>query len=343
LAKLRNIAHWPQTLVFAKRFGQNGLRQIYRKAKNLRMSPLTITAIVAYLESRRSCSVVVVGETCEPLADAVEKKLDSLYAKAMTNNLKDEGVFKVGARESGGFFHIAMLALKHLEYEVETAMEAGTGVDANYEVPISRPIDVEQLQKIALYTHNRAGQVVKLPGAKTINRYIDIVVQEAGQDLPDFIEVKSWQSPLRRERVKQWKYGKAGNTHRQYFLDRSLIVNHSDDDQAKANRIYWRFQKFNRKSNSTVQSLTAKDLQNLRKAVHKLPGGDPLTGVITLGLGNNELAIKVNNSLLERNKTNGRIQTLSVKTWMLEKAREFLLKNVTPENIADLIENEAYE
>ncbi|MEJ2464064.1 MAG: hypothetical protein P8098_20945, partial [Candidatus Thiodiazotropha sp.] len=139
LAKLRRLVHKPQTLLFAKAVGSNALRQIYRKSKQLRMSPLTMTAIIAYLETRRNCVLEVDGDKCKTLATKVRTKLDKLYLKAITDKLKAE---KFGglARESGGFFHVAMLALKHLEFEMEELMQAGTG--ATDFIEIMQPIDV---------------------------------------------------------------------------------------------------------------------------------------------------------------------------------------------------------
>jgi hypothetical protein len=103
LAKLRRLVHKPQTLLFAKAVGSNALRQIYRKSKQLRMSPLTMTAIVAYLETRRNCDPEVDGDKCKNLADRVEEQLDDLYLKALTGRLEAE---KFGglARERAAFF-----------------------------------------------------------------------------------------------------------------------------------------------------------------------------------------------------------------------------------------------
>jgi hypothetical protein len=338
--------HKPQALLFAKAVGSNALRQIYRKSKQLRMSPLTMTAIVAYLETRRNCNLEVDGDKCIPLAEEVLKKLDDLYLKAVTGRLEAE---KFGglARESGGFFHLAMLALKHLEFEMGTLMQKGTGTEEFIE--IMQPIDVEAEMDVVFYANDKiTNQKIDLNKDKPRKRHIDIVLGTEGGSESErvFIEVKSWQTPLDRKRIKRWKLDTAGGTHRQFVSDRVLLADHSDVDKEnggpKAKDFHWRFQKFNRKSGSKVQSLTAAELNKIRSELHALPSGDLKAAAVSL-FGPRLADPRLNKKTSEKNATRRRIQELSVKRWMLDFGKKFLLQDIEPQDITDMIENELYE
>jgi hypothetical protein len=167
-------------------------------------------------------------------------------------------------------------------------------------------------------------------------------------DFSRFIEVKSWQTPLDRKRIKRWKLDTAGGTHRQFVSDRVLLADHSKVPNfstkglPKAKDFHWRFQKFNRKSGSKVQSLTAAELNKIRTELHALPSGDLKVAAVSL-FGPRLADPAINKGVSEKNATRRRIQELSVKRWILDFGRNFLLQDIEPQDITDMIENELYE
>lgn len=114
-----------------------------------------------------------------------------------------------------------------------------------------------------------------------------------------------------------------------------------DEGGPKAQDFHWRFQKFNRGGNR-IKSLTASELGRIRTAMHALPKGDLKASAVSL-FGDSNSEPKLNNRASEENKTKRRIQELSVKRWMLDSARSYLLQDIEPQDITDLIENELYE
>ncbi|MEJ2612868.1 MAG: hypothetical protein P8179_23110, partial [Candidatus Thiodiazotropha sp.] len=116
MAKIRVLLHDPRTLTAAIATGGTAMRKLLRDMNsNLRISPLAMMAIITYIETRRGNCKGLVG--CRPFVSKVNDKIPTLYGLAFLNALSADKDF-IGRRENGAIFHLAMLALKHLTYEL---------------------------------------------------------------------------------------------------------------------------------------------------------------------------------------------------------------------------------
>ncbi|MCU7843292.1 MAG: hypothetical protein KZQ93_05580 [Candidatus Thiodiazotropha sp. (ex Monitilora ramsayi)] len=116
LTTLRKLVHDPRTLTTAIAVGGTAIRKMMKDLNsNMRISPLAMMAIITYIETRRGNCEGLVG--CEPFVTSVNKRINTLYGLAFLNALSADKDF-IGRRENGAIFYLAMLALKHLNYEI---------------------------------------------------------------------------------------------------------------------------------------------------------------------------------------------------------------------------------
>ena len=328
---LRRLAHKPQTLIFAKSVGKQAIVKLYKRSKNIRMSPLTITAVIAYLETRKECGVD--DGVCQKLNGAVADKLVDLYKAGFTAALLSD-VNAYGPRESAGFFHLAMVALKHLEFEAQKSMEEyvdGSQLDV---------VDVEKDVEVNLY--KRTNGEYRVYG-KSYGRKIDIVL---GENAPNpnsvWMEVKSYKRPALKIRFTPWSLStNAGSwTHRQFFLDRVALVSRPGYP-ALAGKVLWRFQRFKRITSSGgqgIESYTDDEMKSIRNWLRKFPKERNLS-LWSLGFRRST----ENDSILEVDAVNKRVQLQSIKTWVLGLAKDYLLAGIDQKTINELIVTEIYE
>jgi hypothetical protein len=326
LHQIRKTAFDPQTVQFAKAAGRNSVTKLFRRMRNIRMSPLTIAATVAYLESRLpgNCPEDQ-ADFCIEFPDQVADKLPGLYKKAFSEQLLTSSHdFVFGFKENGAMFHLTMLAMKQLAYELTGNTSSGLKVLA-----IEHKVD-------AIPMISATGT----PYQQTYGRTVDIVLagEEGNSVVNDksvWVEVKSYRSPPERKYFRQWRMTRESGypANRQFFLDRAALVDHSDIDDRfgpLAKNFEWWFQDFNRPSIKGYSE--AIDLPKVRPWLRRLP--KPMAdGLKTLKLD----TVSENDRPPESSANDNRIHAHNVKTWILNTARNYLLNDIQPDVIEELI------
>jgi len=239
-----------------------------------------------------------------------------------------------GNRENGALFHLAMIAVKHLEYEVEGGAER-------------KIIGIEVSKRAQLYSKKRGVSSIRRFG-KYIERRVDIVLAGPdGSDLPTsddvLVEVKSLKSPPVLSRWSPWsmqRSSKASAYHRQYFLDRVLSANNFlpgfiEGDRGASNFQWW-LQSFHR--TTETHSYSAAELTQVRKELQKLPKGSSNgSHYVSVGLA----AAAENNATHPLTLVATRVLDFNLKNWFLVTAKDELLGGIGEELIQELISNSA--
>jgi hypothetical protein len=332
---IRKTAFSKETVLAGVAVGKQAITRLYRRSKNLRMSPLTIAAIITYLESRRE-KCPEDDPICKLMPAELDESLDTVYKQAFSKELLSSSKeYIYGGKENGGFFHLAMLAVKQLQYEALNDTQA-------------RPLDVEKDYKVQLYT-KKAGQL-KPVGEKYVRR-TDIVLAGGADERPDksslLMEVKSWKGPIVEKYYKRWDLsrGKVSmivdesiredvsdtmRAHRQFFLDRVATIPYLDLPRYEplAADFQWWFQEFKRSSKGR-SSYTAADVSKAVSYMSDLPTNRKI-GKESLGGNNDKTGLRQKAKLF------------NVKNWILVEGRR-LLEGIADENILELIENESYD
>ena len=184
------------------------------------MSPLSLMAIITFLELHKQADCATVYAQCKPFTTQINGELNKLYLTTFANTLNDN-VEWVGGREIGGAFHLAMLAVKQLSYEL-------------YQVESEKPIAMEVSRKVDLVSLNKKGQAVT--SGQSYTRRVDIVLKgdaNSDMDYEDeqniWVEVKSLK--YNSKYLDSWKpwslKGSKYSYHRQFYLDRVASTNNS--------------------------------------------------------------------------------------------------------------------
>ena len=318
------------------------------RTANMRISPMALAAIVAYLESRNvtTCHVGF-GENCKPLANPIKGKLPSLYNRAIINFLRgNESITQNKKKKvleyqlpkhSGYLFQLAMIAVKHFDYEISSEGKL-------------QPIDIETSLDIQLI--KKVGNENEKYG-KPYRRYADIVLSGDGEltrnENSILIETKSYTQPENKKYSAYWqtwdlsrskKDGKEGErskmgNHRQFYLDRVAVANDrvagSDDIDPLASDFKWIYQSFERTpkgSTSKIKSYDNTSLNAVSKFAEVLPSKAENIGDASLGASHSA-----------NFDARPYMKMVNIKTWLLNQAKSELLSNVDDDIVKDLIED----
>ena len=330
---VRKLAHKPEWIQVGVAGTANAIRQTLKKNDNyMRVSPVAMGAIVAYLESRKTCSDGAGASlpNCTPLEEQVKKKLAGLYARAFSENIIASNKDKIGGWEKGHQFQLALLAALHFSYEVSDN-EADKIID----------VEVSGDERAKVWLYDKDGTGVEPYGTSFYGREPDIVLAgKAGNTLvssPDsiWIECKSWSykkgTKPDTDRIKPWRLSQKSesNAHRQMFLDRVARVTH-DKVPSLSKDFKWYFQKFNRKS---IQGYTDTDIKKTRDALRKLP--EIKQSVALASLGYNNLQDNVHTDVRKYFEAN--VKAYSIREWLLGTGRGMFDQFLDSDQIEEFI------
>ncbi|MBU2970119.1 hypothetical protein KO527_12225 [Pseudoalteromonas sp. C2R02] len=301
--------------------GGNALRRYITKNNNLRMSPLTILAILSYLESRNVpvCDAEAIGN-CIPLSAGIDNELEKLYVKAFTSSL-NENIDKVGGKfENGHLFHVGMLAFKHLVYETTLRDE-------------DRVTAIEQRFKVYLYARNDFGVLEE--NGTSYDRFSDITLNGNNSENSTIIEIKSYKQGEANDIPRRWKrfdVSKGGQgLHKQFYLDR-VLTSKREGQNILVNEMQWFYQKFQR--TKELQGYSEKTLDKVAQYARKLPkDGRSSAGFASLGYDSAK-----DNKVFTVKKARKILLHGDIKTLILTTGRNVMLDGVDEDLIEDLIE-----
>jgi len=325
---LRQLVHTPLALFSAKAIGPALNRKFMQTTKNLRMSPLSLMAVVTYLEMHKQQDCAEIYPQCKPFPAQIEGELNKLYATAFASALNDN-VHWVGGREIGGAFHMAMLAVKQLSYEL-------------YNVSSEKPVGMEISREVNLVTVDARGRAQLL--GTSYKRRVDIVLQ-GSESIVDknqsekniWVEVKSLKyKPNYLDSWKPWNLkGNNYSYHRQFYLDRvastvNKLTGVENRELRRAEDFEWWLQNFKRKSRKSYQP---NNMTEVAKKLRLLPSSRSDMVYGSLGFTSRDAADKAH----KQSHVTSRFKQLSIKTWLLEDAKSILLDGIDPETINELI------
>jgi hypothetical protein len=315
-----------QTVIAGARIGQTAMKRLYRRARNLRIPPFAIAAIITYLETHRNtCPEGLVG--CVPLEREVEGKLNYLYGKAFSSDLLNPNKdFAYGTWENGWLFHLAVLAYYQLSFETGNTAHQPIVVESNMSV---------QLRKKTL------GQNLFQDAGKPYQRSSDIVLfGEGGTDGRVLIETKSYKRPVNKSYYKQWDLSKGkklrdgdGNdrsNHKQYFLDRVATTDLSYAGIAPlAGDFKWWFHDFNR---ATINGYRSTEVNQAMGYLKKLP--------TSRKIGSNSLGLDKGNPSAN---LAGKAASFGLKALLLEQFRTRLFDGIEDDVYTNLVTNSTHD
>ncbi len=330
---LRKLAFSPQTLIAAVGVGGHAIRNIMRRMNNLRMSPLAILATVSYLESRKgSCTDI---PNCKPFINEVPERINSLYKTAFLKVVTGQRQY-TGNQAQGALFNLAMIAVKHLEYET-------TKSEARKIIAVQQPFDIQ------LYI--KSGNRITAFGG-TIGRISDIVLSGNEGDnyvskKSELVEVKSllvtkisrknknaknknWQSAWGLWNVRKTD---SYQNHREFYLDRVATQNNPlvpDVDTQKAAKYEWWIQSFNRIGIRGYEETS--EMPYVYDQLRKLPRGN---GVAAVSLGFSTRA--EHDRTFNENDVKSDVKIFNIKHWLTSTAKNALLDGIGTELIDELI------
>ncbi|MFS1439119.1 hypothetical protein [Shewanella sp. 10N.286.48.A6] len=288
-------------------------------------------AIVTFLEVHKQQTCNTVYAQCKPFPQQVTDELNKLYATAFASSLNDN-VNWVGGREIGGAFHLAMLAVKQLSYEL-----SGLETQKPIAMEVSREINLVELDKRGNASENGA----------SYKRRVDIILKgEAANDtdyrsdLNIWVEVKSvkYQANYLKKTWKEWNMkGATYSYHRQFYLDRVGAT----DNQLKgvenaqlrlAKDFEWWMQDFKRKSKSRRGYKDA-EMAKIATQLRHLPTGKSSTVYASLGYD----SAADNNAKFPKNNVTSRFRQHNIKNWLINDTKAYLLDGIDDETINELI------
>jgi len=325
---LRKLLHNPLPLFSAKAVGDALNRKFLETTRNLRMSPLSLMAIVTFLEIHKQDDCSDVYPECKPFPDQIKGELGKLYVESFASSLNDNTAW-VGGREIGGAFHLAMLAVKQLSYEL-------------YGVESEKPIAMEVSRPIKLVNINKKDEAVD--SGLSYKRRVDIVLKgDASNDLDYrsdkniWVEIKSLKYKANYlDSWKQWNLkGKKYSYHRQFYLDRVASTENKLDGAKelilrRAEDFEWWLQDFKRASR---HAYSASEMSKVRTRLRYLPSSNKKAAYASLGYDDPA----DNNTQFPKSKVNSRFKHQNIKNWVLGDAKAFLLDGVDEESINELI------
>jgi len=251
-----------------------------------------------------------------------------LYATAFASALNDN-VDWVGGREIGGAFHLSMLAVKQLSYELHGR-------------PQDKPVGMEVSREINLISVDKRGRASKL--GTSYKRRVDIVLRGSEPEVDEnesasniWVEVKSLKyKPKLIDSWKPWNLnGKTYSYHRQFFLDRvassdNQLIGVETEKLRRAEDFEWWLQDFKR---SSRKSYRPEDMRKVADKLRLLPSSHSDLVYGSLGF---ETRKKADNAHRKSDVTS-RFKQQSIKAWLLDDARDILLDGIKPETINELI------
>ncbi len=325
LAALRKTAFSAQTVMASVKLGRNAMSKLYRRARNLRIPPFAIAAMITYLESRVECDPE--EPKCKELSDLVVRKLESeFYKKIITDAIISGKKDFVGGFENGAAFHMAVFSYYQLSYEFLPG------------APM--PVDIETPSQVQLFSKSRTGEVV--PFGERFLRRTDILLRDgvgSPEDVNTWVEVKSFKRPVDRKRFTQWDLSKGKDLvsrdteesralNRQYFLD--LVATKSKHDPALlANKMQWWFHQFERVG---VHGYRSEELNEAYKLLHKMTT-DKNVSSASLGVKSGAKPPK--------NRTN--LDVFSVKNIILKKFKNELFGDLEESVYQELVINSEHD
>ncbi|MFH6951641.1 LamG-like jellyroll fold domain-containing protein, partial [Pseudoalteromonas sp. XMcav1-K] len=296
--------------------GNKNLVNLIKGSANLRMSPLTMIGIIAYLESRMSSETC--SDSCKLLRPKVADEVRKKYTLALGEYLAGSAAH-LGNQQVGAAFHLAMIAVKHFEYELTGENEIKE-VEATRNVPIYKFTDTSKTAVEVLTTRIR---------------YVDIALQ--GNDKEIWVEPKSLQRPFRQSPWKLWAPDKTGKNEggysRQFSLDRigatkNNLAGDLNESYHYTERFEWWLQSF--KTKGGKKGYTKQDINGVKKTIPRYPRSNLLKASFGYTKAADAKPFKKN---LEKDCY---INTFSIKSWVMSPS----VKEVVLEGIADTIINE---
>ncbi|MER2490309.1 hypothetical protein [Catenovulum sediminis] len=332
---LRRAAFVPQVVAASSIIGSKLFRRIRENIDNLRMPPLAIAATIMYLESRNvgECHSDFVG--CRPLTDQIRDELPKLYRRAIWGFLSgSESVTHTTTQQTGYLFHLAMVAVNHLKYEV---------------LEKRRPIAVETKLLVQLL---KEVDGVNRDYGEPYERHVDIVLAGDGEGIPNIdsilVETKSYKLPKKGSIASNWKEWdlKRGKklksnvkNHRQFYLDKVAISDRVVGSRPRlkiAADFQWWFQDFKRapKSGEKVFSYDNDALDKVAMYARELPTEANNIGDVSLGFESKA----AHDDKWTVKKTRSHLNMFDLKEWLIKDEGKQLLDGVDEDLIKDLIE-----
>ncbi len=244
--------------------GAKNLENILLADKSVIRMPIIVPiGAIAYLESRMNHDVCEEIAGCKEITDAdLKKDIRVKYATAFSPFLSGEKDHMNGPNEKGAIFHLVMIAVKQIEYEI-FAPSVGKIIAIEENHPI-------QLYKMVAKEATKAGS--------SIDRNVDIVVANPDKDKkPIWVEVKSLKAPFNDYYWRPWSFNVKNQSSygRQWILDRiattdnSLLEGNLREENHQASEFEWWLQAFKRKTKDGkgVHSYDTADWKRLRKAL----------------------------------------------------------------------------
>lgn len=332
---LRKAAFVSQWVAFGMVMGRKAIKGLNERFKNLRLSPLAIGAVVMYLESRRvdTCDPSF-GSFCKPLANQIQKELPKLYKQAIFGLLRNGESVNTEyplPKHSGYLFHLATLAVHHLNYEI-----------SNGKRPIA--IELTTYPELILKRKHGANKVIF-----NYIRYVDLVLAGDNEDIPSkksiFVETKSYSKPKKIGSYWQpWDLTKGKQlsgykkNHKQFYLDRVAITKNRKADgkniEPLASEFQWWFQSFKRSfKGSKLESYDSGDLKIVAKHAKKLPSKSRNINAVSVGYSDE----RDHNANYQASDVEKHLHLFNVKTWLIEENGRNLLEGIDEELIDELI------
>ncbi|TQV87444.1 hypothetical protein [Aliikangiella coralliicola] len=320
LPSLRKLTHSPYILVAANGVKRKAFQKFMQFSRNFRMSPLSIIAVTAYLETHMYDNCAEVYAECKPFPEAIRNKLNTQMAEAFANPLEDDNY--VSGRNIGGLFHLAMLAQKQLAYEVTQDEK-------------KKPVGIEVSKKISLVMKK-----APLPAREytSLKRRVDILLKgSAGDDITGsghvWVEVKSLKKKPNLNDWNKWTMSKSVYSyHRQFYLDRVGSASSNFNSSIKSDDFEWWLQ-FYRKSN-TNKSYEQADVDKIIRKIRILPTAQ----------SNNMDYVSLDYSSARQNAASfmfsvakSKFKLRNIKTWLLDEAKDYLLDGLEDDVIDELI------
>jgi len=327
LRKAAFVPHWVATGMY---LGKKFMNQLVGKAKNLRMSPMAIAATIMYLQSRNveTCDASF-GQYCRPLTKQIRNELPKLYSKSVFSFLTNKESVYALPKHSGYLFHLTMLAVNHLNYEI-----AGG----------KRPIAAEFTSRPQLIIEKNG---VNVNYGKPYIRYVDIVLAGENETTPNknsiYVETKSYSKTKNVGGYwKKWdltrgdKLKAERKNHRQFYLDRvstSVQIVNKKERPKTAENFEWWFQDFKRKGTNSKQSYDEADLKTVSQYASKLPNKSNDIGAISVGFKDKQ----THNNTYTKSDARKHLNLFNVKTWLIEGTGNNLLEGVDDDLVEELI------
>ncbi len=246
---LRRVAHSSQLIKGTVGLGGAGLSKVIRNARSLRLPPVVLLTVIAYLESRRACDsdeLDGIFTNCRKFPDGITEKLDGKYTTLLTRLATTT---RKSAGQHGAVFHLAMLAYMQFEFE--------------FRLSELRPIDQEKKVTVLF-------QMSKVTKPKPFDRVIDIELKKGKDDNDDtatWVEVKSYVGRNLRASPWSWTTKRTG-AHREFSID--CQARRLPEVQNESFR--WWYQDFDRKHGGQPGP-TATQMSSLNKKLHVRPKG----------------------------------------------------------------------